>query len=386
MPLVACKGRKLAKRGKTPGGKAVKTYKNLYEQIYDFDNLHKAYLEARKGKRYRDEVLEYTANLEENLINLQNHLIYQTYKVGAYREKIINIPKKRIIMILPFRDRVLQWAVYRVLNPIFAKSYITDSYGCIKGRGNLAAIKRIQYWLRLLERDKRPIYVLNMDIRKYFFRIPHDVILDIIGRKIADERVMWLMGVLVNSNNTPFGLPLDVKDVGNVKKITGIGVPVGSLNSQMIANIVLNEVDQLAKRELRIPYFIRYVDNFGEISHDKNQLNIHRAIIERFLHENLRLEFSDATIYKVVDGVAFAGYRIWSDRIQLRKATALRMKKRLKHIRQQYAEGKITLEKAVSVFHSFTGLMSHCNNNSLRDKVHEDFVLTKSWLTKGLTK
>lgn len=364
----------------------MKTYKNLYEQIYDFDNLHKAYLEARKGKRYRDEVLEYTANLEENLINLQNHLIYQTYKVGAYREKIINIPKKRIIMILPFRDRVLQWAVYRVLNPIFAKSYITDSYGCIKGRGNLAAIKRIQYWLRLLERDKRPIYVLNMDIRKYFFRIPHDVILDIIGRKIADERVMWLMGVLVNSNNTPFGLPLDVKDVGNVKKITGIGVPVGSLNSQMIANIVLNEVDQLAKRELRIPYFIRYVDNFGEISHDKNQLNIHRAIIERFLHENLRLEFSDATIYKVVDGVAFAGYRIWSDRIQLRKATALRMKKRLKHIRQQYAEGKITLEKAVSVFHSFTGLMSHCNNNSLRDKVHEDFVLTKSWLTKGLTK
>jgi len=102
-------------------------------------------------------------------------------------------------------------------------------------------------------------------------------------------------------------------------------------------------------------------------------------VIERFLHERLRLEFSDATIFKLVDGLEFAGYRVWSDKLHLRKSTALRMKKRLKHIRKQYADGRISLEKAVSVFHSYKGMMSHCNNQSLFSKVLDDFVLTKPW-------
>ena len=108
--------------------KIMKTIKNLYPKIYDFENLYKAWESARKGKRFRDEVLAFSNNLEENLIDIQNHLIYGTYRVGKYRPFYVYEPKKRLVMALPFRDRVVQWAVYRQLFPILNKHFIFDSY------------------------------------------------------------------------------------------------------------------------------------------------------------------------------------------------------------------------------------------------------------------
>jgi len=354
-----------------------KTYKNLYEQIYQYDNLHQAYLEARKDKRYRDDVLSYSANLEENLIDMQNHLIYKSYEIGKYKEVVVRVPKKRIILILPFKDRVLQWAIYRVVNPLFERTYITDSYGCISGRGNLRAVKRIQYWLRLLEKDNRKTYALMLDIKKYFFRVPHDMVLEILGRTIKDERLMWLFDLIVNSKTMPFGLPPDVKDVESAVRIWDVGMPVGSLISQMIANIVLNELDQYVKRNLRVKHYIRYMDNMVIFSHDKSELHRLNALVERFLYETLRLEYSASDIRNAKDGIEFAGYRIWNNKIHLRKSTALRMKRRLRHVMQLYSEGRISLEKSLNVSSSYIGMMSHCNNDSLRRKVAEDFVLTK---------
>lgn len=62
----------------------MQSIKNIYEKIYDFENLHKAWEEARKGKRYRDDVLIFNANYEEHLIDIQNQLIYGTLEVGKY--------------------------------------------------------------------------------------------------------------------------------------------------------------------------------------------------------------------------------------------------------------------------------------------------------------
>ena len=109
--------------------------KNIYEKIYDFENLHKAWEEARKGKRYRDDVLIFNQNYEEHLIDIQNHLIYGTYEVGRYHTFYVYEPKKRLIMSLPFKDRIVQWAIYRQLAPIYDKTFICDSYACRKGKG-----------------------------------------------------------------------------------------------------------------------------------------------------------------------------------------------------------------------------------------------------------
>ena len=113
----------------------MQSIKNIYEKIYDFENLHKAWEEARKGKRYRDDVLIFNRNYEEQLINIQNHLIYETYEVGKYHTFYVYEPKKRLIMSLPFKDRIVQWAIYRQLFPLYEKTFIFDSYACRKGKG-----------------------------------------------------------------------------------------------------------------------------------------------------------------------------------------------------------------------------------------------------------
>lgn len=357
---------------------AVKTIKNIYEKIYDFENLYQAYLSARCCKRYREEVLAFTANLEENLIEIQNELIYQTYKVGKYHEFYVWEPKKRLIMALPFRDRVVQWAIYRVVNPIATKSYITDSYACIVGRGTHNAVQRLQYWLRLVGNRPEKCYYLKMDVAKFFYRIPHEKVFEILSRKFADSRLIWLFKAIIDSENTAFGLPLGYIDVETAPRLYNVGMPIGNLTSQMMANIYMNEVDQFCKRKLRIHYYMRYMDDMLIISDDKRKLQKYKELIERFLNEQLKLELNNKTAIRPCTlGVEFCGYKVWNDHIKLRKSTALKMKRRLSLIKKKYSEGEIPLEKANNALTSYMGLMKHCNSYRLKNKILEDFVLVR---------
>jgi retron-type reverse transcriptase len=356
----------------------VKTYKNLYEKIYDFENLYQAYLCARKCKRYRNEVLAFTANLEANLISIQNDLIWQTYRVGHYREFYVYEPKKRLIMALPFRDRVVQWAVFRVINPIFARGYISDSYASIDGRGTQSAVKKIQYWLKLAQKRPQKYYYLKMDVAKFFYRISHEAILKIISRKIADPKVMWLFDTIINSEDTAFGLPLGKIPVAESTRLYDVGMPIGNLTSQMMANIYMNEVDQYCKRKLRIRCYMRYMDDMLILSESKERLHEYKRLVEQFLNEKLKLELNNKTAIRPCSlGIEFCGYRVWVDHIKLRKSTALRMKRRLNHVREQYSKGKISLEKANEVLTSYLGLMSHCDSYRLKSKILKDYVLVQ---------
>ena len=125
---------------------------NLKESICSFENLYAAYQEAAKGKRYRDEVIEFRQNLEENLIQLQKELEGWYYKVGPYREFYVRYPKPRLVMALKFRDRIVQWAVYRQIDPYADKRFIQHSYGCRKDKGTLAAAECLLNWIRLIDR------------------------------------------------------------------------------------------------------------------------------------------------------------------------------------------------------------------------------------------
>jgi retron-type reverse transcriptase len=130
----------------------VKPCKNIYTQICDFENLYEAYRKAALGKRFRSDALAFADALEANLHDIRAELLTENYRVGRYREFYIYEPKKRLIMALPFRDRVVQWAVYRVVNPLIARGYIDDSYACIDGRGLHLAVLRLQYWAQFATR------------------------------------------------------------------------------------------------------------------------------------------------------------------------------------------------------------------------------------------
>jgi len=356
-----------------------KYIKNIYQEICSYENLHRAYINARKCKRFRDEVLRFTNDLEDYLVEIENELQSRTYQVGGYREFYIYEPKKRLIMALPFKDRVVQWAIYQVLNPIFQKTYISHSYGCIVGRGTHKAVEKLSYWLHQVNRKPQKYYYLKLDISKYFYRVDHAVLLEIIGRKFKDPDLMWLLKTIVESRDTYFGLPLGANPDEVKERLPDKGMPIGNLTSQMFANLYLNELDQYTKRQLRIHYYIRYMDDIIILADDKKQLHYYKEAIKEFLETKLKLNLNRKTAIRPISlGIEFIGYRLWPTHIKLRKATALKMKRRLKQVRELYNEGKIDFEKVNATVQSYLGVMKHCNSHSLQNKIFGDYVLKRS--------
>lgn len=351
---------------------------NLYEQIIDYENLWKAYLNARKNKRFRGDVLEFTHNVEENLIQIQNELIHKTYKVGRYREFYVYEPKKRLIMALPFRDRVVQWAIYQVIEPLFDRQFIKDSYACRKGKGVQAAADRLQYWMRKLDRRYENPYYLKLDISKYFYRIDHDVLISILRRKIKDEDLMWLLETIIHSEDTKFGVPLGDHNLEQ-ERIDGLGMPIGNLTSQLFANLYLNELDQYAKHELHLHCFIRYMDDIIVLHESKQELQKILEEIDIFLRSELRLQLNNKTAIRPIStGIEFVGYRIWSTHRKLKKKTAKKMKRRLKYLKKAYARGEVSADEVRSTLMSYLGYMKHADCYKLKKKILRDLVLVRS--------
>lgn len=355
----------------------MKRYSSLFEKIFDFENLWIAYKNAAKGKRFRGEVLAFTKNLEENLIIIQNELIYKTYEVGRYREFHIHEPKKRLIMALPFKDRVIQWAIYQVVEPLLNKQFIYDSYACRKGKGTQAASDRLQYWVRKMSRAHHQAYCLKMDISKYFYRIDHNALLSILHRKLNDPDLMWLLEKIVRSEDTRFGVPLGDHDFEK-ERIEGMGMPIGNLTSQLFANLYLNELDQYAKHQLRLRNYIRYMDDIAILHPDKKFLHGVLEEIDLFLRLDLRLQLNNKTsIRPLSQGIEFVGYRVWSTHRKLKKKTVKKMKSRLRYLRKAYTRGEADLDDTRATIASYWGYMKHANCFNLKKKVLGDFVLTR---------
>lgn len=366
------------KRGLLGSG-TMKKHKHLFEQFATFDNMYDGYLLARKNKRYKRDVLAYSANLEENLIDAVNRLQWKEYRVEKLHEFYEHYPKKRIIMALPFADRVINCAAYKILWPIYMKSFYEHSYGSIPGRGPIKAAQQVQYWMRLVQNKPDKWYVGKADIAKFFYRIPIEVQLRELGRPIDDPDMMWFLETAIKADGRPMGLPIDAVDVFESERISGIGMQTGSLISQVAGNVVLSPVDHYMKRVVRVPYYIRYMDDMILMAPSKDQLWDALYDLDVFLEENMGLQLNDKTAIMPLDaGVEFVGKRIWPHKIELRKSTSLQMKRHLQFVKERYATGEVSYEYAKSVIVSYLGLMKHCNNDALRDKVLEDFVLIKN--------
>jgi hypothetical protein len=337
-----------------------KTYNNLYHNICSFENLHLAYLKARKCKRYRKEVLLFSSNLEENLINLQKELLNKTYKSGIYKIFYIHEPKKRKIMALPFRDRVTHHAICNIIEPFFDKVFIYDSYACRIKKGAHAGADRLTKFLRKAKRKYPKIYCLKCDIKNYFGSINHEVLIQIIQRKIKCHDTMWLIKNVINSTDG------------------AEGIPIGNLTSQLFANLYLNELDYFIKHNLKIKYYIRYMDDWVIPFPDKEYLWDILKQIETFLQENLFLELNNKTsIFPISQGIDFLGYRIWVTHKLLRKSSKKRIKRKLKIYQRLYAKNRIKLSKLTSSLTSWLGHTSHCNSYNLRRKILGNIILKK---------
>lgn len=353
-----------------------KQIKNIYETLYSYENIYQAYINARKNKRFRDEVLSFSYNLEENLLQISDELKNHTYKVGGYREFYVYEPKKRLIMALPFKDRVVQWAIYQLINPVFDKGYINDSFGCRVGKGTHRSVQRLYYWLKIVGKKEEKYYYLKLDISKYFYRVDHKILIDLLHKKIKDKDLLRLLETIINYDEVPFGLKL-LGNVDNLSdRIHGKGMPIGNLTSQMFANLYLNELDQYCKRELGIKYFIRYMDDVIILSNNKKKLHEYKELIEQFIQDKLNLNLNNKTAIRPISlGVEFVGYRLWPTHIKLRKKTSLKMKKRIKYVIKRYNRNEMTFEKVNNTIQSYMGIMKHCNSYRLQQKIFDTNIL-----------
>lgn len=167
----------------------------LYPLIYNFENLWLAYRKARRGKRKKARVADFEYHLEENLLELQAELETETWQPGAYRSFYIHEPKRRLISAAPFRDRVVHHALCNVIEPLWERRFIFDSYANRCGKGTHRAILRCSQFAR------RYRYVLQCDIRQFFPSIDHEILLATLARVIQDDNVLRMAERIVHSGS-----------------------------------------------------------------------------------------------------------------------------------------------------------------------------------------
>ena len=226
-------------------------------------------------------------------------------------------------------------------------------------------------------------FLEKLDTSKFFYTIDHETSLNLVGKKCNfDPWLMWLIDLLfVNAPGEKFGFPpgKGVKDVTPEEMLEDVRLAVGNLLNQMLANVNQNEVDQYAKRVLRIHYYVRYMDDIVILSDDKAQLHEWREQISEFMHEKFKLELNPRKCFirPISQGIDFCQYRIFPDHIKLKKATALSMKRNLKRIQHLYAAGEISLERAQKTVRSYTDLLSHCDSYQLRRAIFGEYSATE---------
>jgi len=275
----------------------MKRYGNLFETAFSMDNLYRAYLDARKGKRTRRACFEFEKHLGANLYALYKALHDGTYKPDPYFRFVVYEPKRRIIHAPTFRDVVVQHAIYRTIYGIFNRSFISTSFACRVGYGTHKAARCTRL---AMKRHNGEDYILKLDVRKFFYSIQRSILRKLIERKIKDKRFVDIMMMFAEME-------------------TPLGIPIGNLLSQIYALIYLNPLDHFIKRVLKIKDYVRYVDDFLSIGFPRAKcIELKKTIVE-FLHSTLGLALSKCTIQKIRKGVNFCGYRIWRSLVFIRK-------------------------------------------------------------------
>jgi retron-type reverse transcriptase len=341
----------------------VKTYKNLYPQICTFENLYLAFRAAARGKRGKADVAAFERDLEPNLFDLQEELSTQTYRPSAYFHFPIRDPKPRIISAAPFRDRVVHHALVRVIEPIFERRFIHDSYACRVGKGTHRAIDRCQHFARRFR------YVLQCDLIHFFPSIDHAILRDILARLIADARTMWLVDQIIDSGRDvpnrypPTYFPGDDLFAANRPH----SLPIGNLTSQFWANCYVDPLDQFIKRELKCRGYVRYVDDLLLFADDKRTLWRWKATVVDFLTElRLRLHDRESTVYPVTNGIPFLGFRIYPDKRLLKRRNGVAFARRFRALRAALAAGDITHDQLHQSLQGWLAHASHGDTEGLR--------------------
>mgnify|MGYP001148332269 FL=1 len=361
----------------------MKTYKHLFPQICEFENLYQAFLQARKGKRRHPTVASFEFNLEENLLRLQAQLQNGTWQPGQYTHFTIYDHKPRRISAAPFADRIVHHALINVIGPIWENRFIHDSYACRAGKGTHAALDRSTAFAR------RYPYVLQCDVVQFFPSVDHAILVGLLARYLADQSALDLCCRILASGADIHRQVYEMQwfpgdDI--FAPLRGRGLPIGNQTSQFWANVYLHELDLFAKQELgspgQRPAYLRYADDMLLFAADKPTLHQWRREIETFL-ETLRLIIHprQSRVYPVTCGIPFLGFTVYPDHRRLRRSAGLAFQRRFKRKLTEVAAGHVSLASLHNSVRGWLGHVRHGDTYGLRRTIlSQNLILDGSML------
>ncbi len=353
----------------------MKTHKNLYAQITEFHNLYRAFQKASRGKRSHVDVAAFEYDVEKNLLALRDELRAQTYRPGGYYHFRIHDPKPRVISAAPFRDRVVHHALCNVIEPLFEKRFVDDSYACRKKKGTHAALNQATRYARKYQ------YVLKVDVEHFFPTIDHEILRGQFRRVIADKPTLALMDAILDGGAQvpheyfpPHLFPND--DLFALLRPRGL--PIGNLTSQFWANVYLNPLDHYIKRELKGGGYVRYVDDLLLFDDDKTKLHEWRHALTAFAARlRLTLHEKQAVVFPVRAGIPFLGFRVYPDHRRLKRRNGVAFQRKLQWLCEQLAKGEIEMAQFNASKNGWLAHAKHGDTYGLRRALVSQVVIPR---------
>ena len=298
---------------------------------FSFNNLYQAYVDCRLHKSTTINHLLYRQHLERNLRELEQSLANHTYHPVRSIAFVVTHPKIREVFAADFSDRVVHHLLYNYLEPIFEPKFIYDSFACRKHKGTHASIVRLQQFAYNTVQQNPDGYYLKMDIKSFFMSIDKHILFRLIAKQVKNPEILWLTQTVIfhdcardippkiQSHPSLLGKIPPEKSLFTIP--TGKGLPIGNLTSQFFANVYLDRLDQFVKHQLKVKYYVRYVDDFILLAPHRDILLGYQKKIEHFLGNELALTaHPNKTIIRPINsGIDFVGYIVRPDYTLVRK-------------------------------------------------------------------
>jgi len=339
-------------RGIAPAG----TYpRDLWKELCGFRNLYRAYRKARKHKTKKQYVLDFEQRLMSNIKMLRTELLLHSYNPKPLQMFILRDPKIRKINKSEFRDRIVHHALCNIIEPLFEKIFIYDSYANRKGKGTLNAIRRFDFFKKnVSQNNTQKVYVLKADVRHYFDEVNHAILIKLIKKRINDPRIIWLINKII-------------KNYSN----SGKSMPLGNLTSQFFANIYLNELDYFVKQILKAKYYIRYVDDFVILDCSADKLSSFKERIAMYLQENLLLDLhpDKSRIITLNRGIDFLGLKIFTYHKLIKLRNIRTFKQKLGFLCKKYDAKEIKYDSIYDFFEGWIAYVKTANTINMRARL-----------------
>lgn len=278
-----------------------------WDSIVDPVNIWRGWREFARGKRRLSAVATFELDAPSRVNRIARELSAGTWTPGGYRTLRISDPKRRVVAAASIDDRVVHHALHRVIAPAWNHGFSAQSYACLPGRGSHAAILRCQRELRRFR------WVLQLDIRRYFYSIVRERLASILVRRLPERPLQRLIGVILESGRSLHRSPGIVSWLGwDAPMPPGRGLPIGNLTSQWWGNVYLDALDHFVQRTLRVPSYLRYMDDLTLFDDRAEDLVEARDQIATWLERErgLELKVRDARPKRCDRAVTFLGYRV----------------------------------------------------------------------------